>query len=59
MLVEYGNKRGILLPDLDGVDTSTQQIEIASAKGGMLPEDPVKVYRFEVRRFEEGQPYQK
>ena len=59
VLVEYGNKRGILLPDLEGVDTSAQQIEIASAKGGILPEDPVKVYRFEVRRFEQGQPYYK
>lgn len=58
VLVEYGNKRGILLPDLEGVDSVDQQIEIASAKGGILPEEPVKIYRFEVRRFEEGLPYE-
>ena len=52
VLVEYGGKRGLLLPDLEGVDSIDQQIEIASAKGGILPDEPVKLYRFEVRRFE-------
>jgi len=52
VMVEYGNKRGLLLPDLEGVRSIDQQIEIASAKGGILPDEPVKLYRFEVRRFE-------
>jgi len=52
VLVEYRGKRGLLLPDLEGVNSVDQQIEIASAKGGILPDEPVKLYRFEVRRFE-------
>ncbi|MCL0041248.1 AmmeMemoRadiSam system protein A [Dehalococcoidia bacterium] len=52
IVAEYGGKRGLLLPDLEGVDNVDQQIEIASAKGGILPDEPVKLYRFEVRRFE-------
>lgn len=58
VLVEYGGKKGILLPDLEGVTSAEQQIEIASAKGGILPEEPVAVYRFQVRRFEEGQLFE-
>ncbi|MDD5093079.1 MAG: AmmeMemoRadiSam system protein A [Dehalococcoidia bacterium] len=57
VLVEYQGRRGILLPDLPGVDSVDQQIEIASAKGGILPTEPVRIYRFQVRRFEEGKPY--
>jgi MEMO1 family protein len=53
VLVEYQGRHGILLPDLEGVNSVDQQIEIASAKGGIGPDDPVKLYRFEVRRFEE------
>ena len=52
VLAEYRGKRGLLLPDLEGVNSVDQQIEIASAKGGILPDEPVKLYRFEVRRFE-------
>lgn len=52
VLVEYRGKKGILLPDLEGVNSVDQQIEIASAKGGILPDEPVNLYRFEVRRFE-------
>jgi AmmeMemoRadiSam system protein A len=52
VLVEYGDKKGLLLPDLEGVNSVDQQIEIACAKGGILPDEPVKLYRFEVRRFE-------
>ncbi len=52
ILVVYGGRKGLLLPDLEGVDSVDQQIEIASAKGGINPDEPVKLYRFEVRRFE-------
>ncbi len=51
VLVEYHGRRGLLLPDLEGVDTVDQQIEIACAKAGISPDDPVKLYRFEVRRY--------
>ena len=51
VLVEHQGKRGLLLPDLEGVDTVEQQIEIACAKAGISPDDPVKLYRFQVRRY--------
>ena len=44
-------RRGLLLPDLEGVDTPEEQIAIARRKAGILPEEPVRIYRFEVRRY--------
>ena len=52
VLAIHGGKRGILLPDLPGVDDVDQQIDIACSKGGILPDEPAKLYRFEVRRFQ-------
>lgn len=52
VLAVYGSKRGILLPDLPGVTTVDQQVEIACAKAGILPEEPAQLFRFEVRRYE-------
>jgi MEMO1 family protein len=51
VIVEAGWRRGLLLPDLEGVDTVEQQIEICRQKGGIEPEEPVKLYRFEVKRY--------
>ena len=51
VIVEKGFKRGLLLPDLDGVDSVEQQIAIAKQKAGLdLDETGVKMYRFEVVR---------
>lgn len=44
-------RRGLLLPDLDGVDTAEQQISIAARKGNINPHDPdIYLERFEVVR---------
>ena len=51
VIVECGGRRGLLLPDLEGVDTVAQQIEICRSKAGILPHEPVKLYRFEVSRY--------
>ncbi len=51
VIVESGGRRGLLLPDLEGVDTVQKQIEICRAKAGILADEPVKLYRFEVRRY--------
>lgn len=51
VIVESGSRRGLLLPDLDGVDTVEEQIDIASHKANIRPSDPIKLYRFEVKRF--------
>jgi len=51
VIVESGWKRGLLLPDLEGVDTVEQQLSIAMAKAGITPDEPVKIYRFRVERY--------
>jgi AmmeMemoRadiSam system protein A len=50
-IVEAGWRRGLLLPDLEGVDTVERQIEICRVKAGIEPKEPVKLYRFEVKRY--------
>lgn len=44
-------RRGLLLPDLDGVDTVDEQLRIAARKGGIaLSEEGVAIERFVVER---------
>ena len=50
VIVESGYKRGLLLPDLDGVDSVEEQVDIARRKGGIGPSEKIKLYRFEVVR---------
>ncbi len=50
VIVQSGYKRGLLLPDLDGVDTVEQQVSIARRKGGIAPDEKVELYRFQVIR---------
>ena len=50
LIVTNGNRRGLLLPDLEGVDTIEKQIAIARQKAGIAPEEPVSLERFEVIR---------
>jgi len=51
VIVECGWRRGLLLPDLEGVDSADYQIDICRQKGGIGPHEPVKLYRFEVKRY--------
>lgn len=51
VIVTKGMKRGLLLPNLDGVDTVPQQIAIAKQKAGIATDDEdVELQRFEVVR---------
>jgi len=50
---EAGMFRGLLLPDIDGVDTADQQVNIAARKAGIPPGKPLKLSRFRVDRFRE------
>jgi AmmeMemoRadiSam system protein A len=52
VIVKAGGRRGLLLPDLEGVDTVDYQVSIAMQKAGILPGTPVELYRFEVKRFQ-------
>jgi AmmeMemoRadiSam system protein B/AmmeMemoRadiSam system protein A len=51
VIVEAGWRKGLLLPDLEGVDTPAEQIDICRQKGGIGQDEPVKLYRFEVKRY--------
>jgi AmmeMemoRadiSam system protein A len=51
VIVQAGWRRGLLLPDLEGVDSADYQIDICRQKGGIGPDEPVKLYRFEVKRY--------
>ncbi|MDD4230046.1 MAG: AmmeMemoRadiSam system protein B [Dehalococcoidales bacterium] len=51
VIVEAGLRRGLLLPDLEGVNTVEKQIEICRMKAGIGSHEPVILYRFEVKRF--------
>jgi AmmeMemoRadiSam system protein A/AmmeMemoRadiSam system protein B len=50
VIVRKGHKTGLLLPDLEGVDTVDYQINIALRKAMIHPEDDYELYRFEVIR---------
>ncbi len=50
VIVTCGRKRGLLLPNLDGVDTVPQQIEIACQKAGIHDDEAYSLERFEVIR---------
>lgn len=50
VIVRSGYKQGLLLPDLEGVDTVEEQIKIAMRKGGIAPGSNIDLYRFEVIR---------
>ncbi len=52
VIVESGWRRGLLLPDLEGVDTVEYQVDIARRKAGIGRDEPVQLYRFSVRRFQ-------
>lgn len=51
IIVSHGYKKGLLLPDLEGVDTVEQQIDIARQKAGIYFNEDFKIERFEVKRY--------
>ena len=50
VIVRSGNRRGLLLPDLPGVDTAEEQVDIARRKGGIRENEPITLERFKVIR---------
>lgn len=51
IIVERGRRRGLLLPDLEGIDTPQQQVNIALRKAWITPDEPYRMYRFRVTRY--------
>ena len=52
VIVRSGGRSGLLLPDLQGVNTTEEQVRIASMKAGIRPGEPVRLERFKVTRYE-------
>lgn len=50
VIVRCGWRSGLLLPDLEGVNTAEEQVRIAMMKAGIHPGEPVKLQRFMVSR---------
>ncbi|MGS0765714.1 AmmeMemoRadiSam system protein A [Syntrophomonas curvata] len=51
VIVSKGRRRGLLLPDLEGVDTVEEQVYIALNKAGIAPSEDYKIERFRVTRY--------
>ena len=54
VIVSKGYKRGLLLPDLAGIDTVTEQLRIACRKAGIPVDADYGIERFKVTRYREG-----
>ncbi|NLJ70503.1 MAG: AmmeMemoRadiSam system protein A [Clostridiaceae bacterium] len=52
VIVSLGARRGVLLPDLEGVDTAEEQVAIARQKAGIGADEQYQLERFEVIRYE-------
>lgn len=52
VVVHKGGKTGLLLPDIEEVDTAEQQVEVAKQKAGIAPDEEVELLRFKIKRYE-------
>jgi AmmeMemoRadiSam system protein A len=50
IIVVSDYKKGLLLPDLEGVNSVEEQITIAKGKAGIMSDEEVEIFRFEVKR---------
>ena len=44
-------RKGLLLPDIDGIDTVDDQISICCQKANIFPDEDFEIYKFEVKRY--------
>jgi len=51
IIVVQGGRRGLLLPDLEGVDTVEEQLRITKMKAGIWTDDALEIFRFTVTRY--------
>lgn len=51
VIIRKGSRRGVLLPDLEGVESAVEQVDIARKKAGISPYEDFKMERFEVVRY--------
>ena len=51
VIVRSGVKRGLLLPDIEGIASVEEQLSVARKKGGIGESESVELYRFVVERY--------
>lgn len=51
VIIVSGHKKGLLLPDLEGVDTVEEQLRITKIKAGITSEEKIEIFRFRVQRY--------
>jgi len=56
VVVSQGERRGVLLPEVEGVDTVDDQLRIAMRKGEISAHAPYRLQRFRVHKVKRSQP---
>lgn len=51
VIVKKGNRKGLLLPNIEGVDTVDEQLRIALNKAGIDDDEDYEIERFRVERY--------
>lgn len=51
VIVQRGWRRGLLLPDIEGIDDAETQVRYARMKAGIGPHEPVDLERFKVEKY--------
>lgn len=51
VIVQQGWRRGLLLPDIEGIDTAEMQVRYARMKAGIAPHADVTLQRFQVDKY--------
>lgn len=52
VIVQRGWQRGLLLPDIEGIDDVKTQLWYARRKAGLGDQEPVELFRFRVEKYE-------
>lgn len=51
VIVQRGWRRGLLLPDIEGIDDPETQVRYARMKAGIGPHEPIEMERFRVEKY--------
>lgn len=51
VLIESGNRRALLLPNISAVKSVPHQLELVRRKAGLTPTEPAELYQFTVTRY--------
>jgi MEMO1 family protein len=52
VIVQHGRRRGLLLPDIQGIDDAATQVDMARQKAWISRDEPLELWRFQVDKYE-------